>query len=447
MLEEDVRTTNLLASLNQLNLKAFGSASKEALIFQILNDTVHLVPYDRAFLWDLRMQPPHCLGISGQGKVEENLELIARMGSMVKKIPHPEKAQVMKVDKIEKAHNHEVGELQESYKALWLPIFVKEKLTMGLWLERLEGREWNKAEIKILSLLMQGYGLALRGRLPLIFSKIFPNLPKKLTVFLISAFLIGLFFFMPIPLRVVAPCEIVAEDPFLVSAPLDGIIEKMVVVPGQEVVIGELLFQYDQRIPLQEYRIAEKQVEIAQSQLNRTMTGGLNDPKQLDDVGVWQLELEKEKLNFDLANFRKSQLDVKAPVAGTAIFDNPDEWRGKKVMTGEKILVISAPSQTKVRLWVPESDHMTISKEKIIKVVLNIEPLVSYSAKLDYVADYSVMSEKGISSFTAEASWVEKPKNPKLGLKGSAILYGENVSLFYWLFRRPIAKLRTWLEW
>ena len=36
---------------------------------------------------------------------------------------------------------------------------------------------------------------------------------------------------------------------------------------------------------------------------------------------------------------------------------------------------------------------------------------------------------------------------PRIGLRGTAKVYGEKVSLFYYLFRRPITYLRQHLGW
>ncbi len=55
------------------------------------------------------------------------------------------------------------------------------------------------------------------------------------------------------------------------------------------------------------------------------------------------------------------------------------------------------------------------------------------------------MDEKGVPSFIAEASWEKDSGMPRLGLKGTAILYGENVSIFYWLFRKPWAAAREFI--
>lgn len=36
---------------------------------------------------------------------------------------------------------------------------------------------------------------------------------------------------------------------------------------------------------------------------------------------------------------------------------------------------------------------------------------------------------------------------PRIGMRGTARIYGERVSLFFYLFRRPITSLRQWLGW
>lgn len=434
---EDV-TTQLLATLNQLNLKAFSCRSKKNLIFVALNDTVHLIKYDRATFWDLSSKEPTCLGISGQTTIDKNNALIHKMGKVAKKLPDPSKYQVVRLPK-DKSVEGQVSTGKEIEESLWIPIPVKNK-TLGLWLERVS--PWQEEEIKLLFLLTKAYGLAWEKLTP----RFSIHVPSKLWGTLLSAFLIGFFFFLPVPLRVVAPCEIVSQDPIYITAPLDGIIKQMLVKPGDIVKKDTPLFVYDKQVPLQEFRVAEKQVEIAQSQLNRTMTQGINDPKQLDESSVWQLQLEKEKIQLALAKERVDLLDVNSPANGVAIFDNPEEWRGKKVATGEKILVVSDPTKTKIRMWVPEADNVVIQKDKEVKIYLNIDPLVSYDAKLSYIADFSVITAKGVNSFSAEANWVDPPKEARLGLEGNAILYGDDVSIFYWLFRKPILKIREWLE-
>ena len=85
-----------------------------------------------------------------------------------------------------------------------------------------------------------------------------------------------------------------------------------------------------------------------------------------------------------------------------------------------------------------------LDREKTIKIILNIDPTNGRQAKLLYIANASIVNDKHVPSFVAEAEWVDGGgKDVKMGLKGTAILYGQNVSVFYWIMRKPWAYFRN----
>lgn len=442
--KEQVDPISLLATLNELLIKAFSCRSKKNLGFVILNDTVSLIKYGRAVLVDL-CDPHHSLlGVSGQAKHTKESKTLQMIQALSRDLVSPNQLQKIegrsfKKKKLYEKYQEEAGNTE----VLWVPIVFEEELLVGLWLERWEQKRWKKDEMSLLSHLARGYGAAWNRYTPFIR---LPSLSKPMLLLLTGLMLIGLFE-VPIPLRMVAPCEVAARDPYLVTAPLNGIIEEMKVKPGQGVDQGDLLFVYDKRVPLQELKVAKKQVDIAESQLRRVMTQGVRDPKALNETAVWQLELEKEKIKLELAEFQASQLEVKANVTGITSFDNPDDWRGKPVQIGERVMLITNPEETKVTIWLAEEDSIDIDMEREIKVFLDVDPGTTYRAKLAYVAEYSEISEKGVPSFNAEADWIDVPKNARIGVKGTAILYGENVSLFYFLMRKPWNTVRRFLGW
>jgi hypothetical protein len=241
----------------------------------------------------------------------------------------------------------------------------------------------------------------------------------------------------------VAPCEVVPKDPILITAPLDGIVEEVKVQPGIEAKKGTILFEYDKRVPLQDLKVAQKEVEIGEKELNRATALGLTDPKSLAELAILRLRLEKKKIDLQLAEYQASRLTVYAPEEGVIMLDDPEKWRGKPVKVGEKVMIVSDPNLTKVRIWIPESDNIILDPAIPIKVFLNINPEISREAKLIYIANYATISEKEIPSFMAEAEWIKPQKDIKLGLKGTAILYGTDVSLFYYLIRKPWARVRS----
>lgn len=82
--------TQLLTIINQLNLNAFNSESKDALTFIIVNDTRKLLSYDRALLW--RVDPilgNRCVAISGHATVEQESSVVRDTGKYIEAIGRP----------------------------------------------------------------------------------------------------------------------------------------------------------------------------------------------------------------------------------------------------------------------------------------------------------------------------------------------------------------------
>jgi hypothetical protein len=433
----------VLALLHQLSLSACRSSSSQALIFQMLNDTVQLANYDLATLWTINDNDAKLIGISGQAQHNKTTGIAEKWHELVKDIRAADTPQTLTKDSFIKKEKVwlEMQAMPTSPNVQWFPIFAKKKLVMGLWLERWGNKTWQEEEVNILNFLMQAYGVAWEKFMPKYSLK---SIGKRQVIFLAIIFMCGLFL-IRVPLRIVAPCEIVPKDPIMITAPLEGIIAEMLVKPGQEVVKDDVLFSYDKRVPHQELKVTQKQVLIIQSELNRALTLAFKDNRPLAEVATLRIKLQKEQIRLDYAQYQMQKLEVVTPQNGIVMLDNPEDWRGKPVRIGERVLVVSDPDKTKVRIWIPEADNVLLDGSKSLKIFLNISPESSKKAELLYIANYTSINEQGIPSFVAEAEWVGIPHGIKMGLKGTAILYGNEVSLFYWIIRRPWTTFRNTL--
>ncbi|SCA63670.1 Uncharacterized protein SCG7109_AV_00030 [Chlamydiales bacterium SCGC AG-110-M15] len=439
--QEATSAVEVLALLHQLSLTACRSRTRQSLIFQILNDSVQLAGYDRATLWSLKNGKPKLLGISGQAEANQGTGIAETWNSLVNDMKAPDTPQTVTKDSFATKEKLwlEFQASPASPNVHWFPIFSNKELVLGFWLERWGGVAWQDEEINILNFLMQAYGVAWEKFMPKYTWKSF----GQKQALLIAAACFAALFLVHIPLRIVAPCEIVPKDPLMISAPLDGIVEEMLVKPGQYVKKDELLFSYDKRVPTQELKVAQKQVQIIQSELNRAVTLAFKDNRPLSEVATLRIKLQKEEIRLELAEFQVSRLEAKAPLEGIVMLDNPEAWRGRPVRIGERVMVLSDPNKSKVRIWIPESDNVVINREKPLKIFLNVSPEFSYQAELSYIADYSTVSDAGIPSFVSEAEWLDGENQVKMGLKGTVILYGQEVTLFYWIVRRPWAAVRS----
>jgi len=437
-----------LVVINRLILKAYTAKSREALNFIVLNDTIQAIRYDRAALWNLENPAkPKLMGVSGQAKTSANTALAQKWMTLVQHIQDPAKSQTLTKEQFVGSEDiwTEIEEGHTRSSVLWLPILIDEKPAMGLWIER-----WHKAGVDQVSqeviellnkFLIPGFAAGYQR-----FDKAFSL--KKMGIgrkefYLASLIVLWILFFVRVPLRVVAPCEIVPENPLVITAPLEGIIAQVDVEPGQIVKKSEVLAEYDDRLPQRNLNVAQKEVDIAQAELDRASTLGLSDNNSLTQLSILQLKLEKQKVNLDLAEYYVTQLKIKSPNDGIVMLDNPSEWRGKPVQIGEKIMTVSNPNETKVRMWLPESDNIVLNPNAPVKIFLNINPEKSRPAKLIYIANESSMNEQQLPSFVAEAEWEQKQQpDIKLGLKGTAILYGQQVPLFYYIVRKPWGAFR-----
>ena len=132
---------------------------------------------------------------------------------------------------------------------------------------------------------------------------------------------------------------------------------------------------------------------------------------------------------------------------GIAIIDEVERWKGRPVNTGEAILKVANPDIVKVRILLPVSDAITLQQGTPVKVFLDIDPLHPLHAITEHASYEPVTTPDGTVAYHIIAQLSEHNNPPRIGLQGSAKIYGEEVSLFYYLFRRPITALRQWLGW
>lgn len=441
----------MLGLMHQLTLECFLSHTRQELAFRLLNRTIRLVHYDRAVLWDFGGRKPRCLGVSGHSQVEKNSEQVHVWSQLIQAMLGRGEHQVL----AEAGFTPETAEKWRELAAqnggtavMWLPILEDGRLLAGLWLERWSGRSWALGELKLTASLAVSYAAAWRAlHRPPKWGLLWRRLLKPNKTGLVAVGLLLFSLLWHLPLRVVAPCEVVPKDPWVVTAPLNGVVSEVLVQPGQEVNPGDVLFTYDKRTAQEELKVARQQVEIIRSGLNRAKLQAFVDPKSRAEVGMLEHRMEQEEARLQMAEYTAGKLEVSAETKGRVVLDDPHRWRGRPVALGEMVLMIVNPQSNKVRIWLPETDNVDFDRNHLLKVVLNAFPEKEQKARLTYVAQNVVTNPEGVASVLAEAQWEKEQPEMRIGLKGMAVLYGRQVPLAYWLLRKPLANTRNFLGW
>jgi hypothetical protein len=135
-------------------------------------------------------------------------------------------------------------------------------------------------------------------------------------------------------------------------------------------------------------------------------------------------------------------LRIVAPQGGIAIFNDTEEWRGRPVQPGERIMTLADPSLVHVSINVSPDDAVQLEVGGDVTMILNIDPLSPLKARITQTSYEATLLPDGTLAYNVKAELLPGENIPRIGLKGSAKVYAEEVSLGYYLFRKPILFLR-----
>lgn len=263
--------------------------------------------------------------------------------------------------------------------------------------------------------------------------------------FIVSALAVLLLF--KVPLRALAPVEIIARDPFIVAAPIDGVIDAIPVEPNQKVKSGDILVKLADTTLKNRFEVADREVQVAEARLKQSNQIAFSDPRGMHEIGIARAELSLKLAERDFARDLLAKTQIAAPHDGLAIYSDKRELIGRPVAVGERILEISEPAKVEARIDLPVADAIALTPGASVKLFLDSDPLHPWPATVQR-ADYKAkVGENEIVSFRVVATLAAQPGRPlpRLGVRGTAQVSGDDVSLGLFLFRRPITYLRQWI--
>lgn len=249
----------------------------------------------------------------------------------------------------------------------------------------------------------------------------------------------------PVNLNVLAPAELVAIRPTVVRAPMDGVVEQILVDPNQRVGIGDPLIQFDQVALQSKLEIAARNLITAETEYRQAAQRALFDRDSKARLNILQSRIKERKIEFDYLQELNERSTVLSASDGLAVFDNPNDWSGRPVLTGERILMIANEEKVEVEAWLSPSDMIEFAENAPVRVYLNAEPTNPVDANLSYLSYQPELRPDGLYAYRLRANILESSWHPRLGLKGTARIEGNKVKLIYLIMRRPISSFRAWL--
>ena len=250
--------------------------------------------------------------------------------------------------------------------------------------------------------------------------------------------------FLPVPLTVLAPAEVTAAKPFVVAAPIDGVVRTVAVKPNMRVKEGEALFAYDDTELRNRLELAGQAVAVAGARYEQAERTSFADAKAKRELSLALSELKLKRAEYAYASELMAHTTVRAGESGLVIFSGSDEWTGRPVSTGERIMRIADPMRVELTVQVPVGDAIVLHEGARVRLYLDADPLNALDATLVSSAFHAAPDAAGVLAYKVKATFADGVAPPRIGLRGTAQIHGEDVSLFYFVFRKPLAAVRQW---
>lgn len=435
-----------LTVLMQLEAEARKAQTDKALQFLIVNETRQLLPYRQAFLFSSQGDPRSRCRIEAAASlavIDRNAPLIrwveAALDAMREK-DLPDALQRLDSSKCRPGLAEDWREFSLPY-VLWCPLLRPDGAFLGgLWLARETG--WRDDELTLMKRLCDAYAHAwgmFAGKRRLASKWRSKRIGWSLVVVASAAM------FLPVRLSTLAPIEIVATDPIVVSAPLDGVIAEIMVPPNRPVSEGDLLLTFEDTSFRNDYEVAEKALAVSLAEFRKAAQGAFQDTKSKAEVALLKARVELSKAERDYARDRLNRVQVRAQGAGLLLYSDEADWIGRPVVVGERLMEIADPKRTELRIDLAVDDSIVFSEGAEVKVFLDVDPLHALQATVTHASYKAEVLPGDLLAYRVHADLKASASPVRIGLQGTAKIYSEPVSLFFYLFRRPIGAIRQFI--
>ncbi|RDI14788.1 MULTISPECIES: efflux RND transporter periplasmic adaptor subunit [Comamonas] len=447
------QSVNPAMLLLELGHRARAARSNAELRFLLVNDSRLLVPYRQACLW---LDDGGVTALSGVVETDRNTPYAQWLHGVCQFLQAQQPIQVRRIEPAQLP-----PELASSWSewlgpyAVWVPLVQDGQKPVpegGLLLSGAQAieeqrfallAEWGHIWFHAYSALQTGQPRFWRKPAA---SRVNAKSwwQKKTTWILGGLFVLGA---VPVHMSVLAPGELVAAQPVVLRAPLDGVIDQIHVQPNQVVRKGERLFGLDEAQISSRLEVAQQALLTAEAEYRQSAQLALGDVRSKAQLAALVGRIGEKRAEVQYLSDQRERSRVLAPEDGMVLFDSPTEWLGKPVQTGERVMRIARPDEVEIEAWVPIGDAIPLAQGSTVKLYLAANPMAGLEGKLRYMAYDANARPDGSYAYRVRASMSLAKEEARIGLKGTAKLQGDWVPLVYWVLRKPWAVLRQFIAW
>lgn len=435
---------NPAIALLELERRLQSSSSNREVAFRAVNDSSQVLRFDQAVLWrrDL-FERPMVVVASGLADITVDSPFQQWLAHLVQSItPDPfEQVQSLSVTALPEAVVEE-GEEWCPEHLLHCPLVGPNgRLLGGLLFFRQEA--FSEAERAVAEWISRSTGYALwawrSDRHSLRHWLRRAATRRMLAYALLAAALVA---FIPVRLSVLAPAEVTPVRPIPVTSPLEGVVQEIVVKPNQIVKADEVVAALDDTSLRNRLEVAGKALDIARADLQRATFKSFSDDSARLELAVLNARVQEKLAEVTFVTELLSKTQLTAPQGGVAIFTSQEDWRGRPVQVGERVMLIADPSLVDTTIYLPPDDAIELEQGAPVTLLLHVDPLTPLDATIERASYDAVPAPDGTLAYVVHAQFTRANPLPRIGMRGTAKIYGPRVALGYYLLRKPLAFIR-----
>jgi len=258
---------------------------------------------------------------------------------------------------------------------------------------------------------------------------------------------------MAIPVRtsVLAPAEVAPLTAFAIAAPMDGVVHTVHVKPNQHVKRGDRLLTLDDTSLRARREVVARQLAVSRADALTSAQRSFENNSSRGDLAILNGRVAEREAELAAIDQQLARIHVVAPSDGVVVFADALDWQGKPVVTGERIALLADPAQAGLLIWLPVADAIALGEGSAVRFFMRIAPTAPLNAQIVQSSYQASLSPEGIAAYKVRARFVgvspADAEKVRVGLAGTAKVYGASAPFIYYVLRRPLAALREWTGW
>lgn len=252
---------------------------------------------------------------------------------------------------------------------------------------------------------------------------------------------LGLLLLLPVPYKISAELELQPVQHRFIAVPFDGPLESSYVRPGDIVSKGDLLATINPREV--EYELASIRAELNRSVQEKK---GLMAEHDFAGSKIAALESERLRLQTDLLQYRRDNLEIHSPLSGVVISGDLKQSEGMPMSRGETLLEIAPLGEMVVEIAVPESDIVHAREGMQVDFYVHALPTRALGGTISRVHPRAELRNHD-NVYIAEVRISDAENTLRPGMRGRAKIISDRHPLGWNLFHKAYFALRHATGW